>query len=54
MRGGESVKKRLTINVDEKLIEPLKIDAVKQNTSVSEIVEKLIGEYLKGKINVNK
>ena len=50
MHGGVNVKKRLTVNIDEKLIEPLKIDAVKKTISVGEIVEKLIADYLEAEI----
>ena len=41
------MKKRLTVNVDEKLVEPLKINAIKNSTTVGEIVERLIADYLK-------
>jgi len=41
------MKGRLTINIDEKLIGPLKIDAVNKKTTVGKIVEKLIADYLK-------
>ena len=45
------MKKRLTVNIDEKLIEPLKIDAVKKSTTVGEIVGKLIFDYLQIEIS---
>ena len=44
---GELVKVRLTISIDGKLKEALKIDAVKKATTAGEIVEKLIASYLK-------
>ena len=49
--GGVCVKKRLTVNIDEKLIEPIKIAAVKKATTVGGIVEKLIADYLKTELN---
>ena len=52
--GGECVKKRLTVNIDEKLIEPLKIVAIKKSTTVGEIVEVLITDYLKAQVNEEK
>ena|GEM_PF-6477397 len=41
------MRKRLTVIIDNRLIEALKIDAIVKASSVSEIVEKLIAQYLK-------
>lgn len=48
------MKKRLTVNIDEQLIEPLKIDAIKKSKTVGEIIEELIAEYLKADVNVDE
>ncbi|MCZ0754494.1 ribbon-helix-helix domain-containing protein [Anoxybacillus sp. J5B_2022] len=40
-------RKKFTTTLDEELIQKLKIQAVKEGTDVSKILEKLIEEYLK-------
>lgn len=40
-------RKKFTTTLDEQLIQQLKIQAVKEGTDVSKILEKLISEYLK-------
>jgi len=40
-------RKKFTTTLDEQLIQQLKIQAVKEGTDVSKILEKLIIEYLK-------
>jgi hypothetical protein len=39
-------RKKFTTTLDEQLIQQLKIQAVKEGTDVSKILEKLISEYL--------
>jgi len=41
------MRKKLTLSVDEKLTELMKIEAVKEKRDVSDIVEELFREYLK-------
>jgi hypothetical protein len=41
------MRKKFTTNLDEEVIKQLKIQAVKENTDASKIIEKLIIEYLK-------
>jgi predicted HicB family RNase H-like nuclease len=40
------MKQKLTLYVDEKLVQKAKVRAVLQKTSLSQIVEGLLGEYL--------
>jgi len=40
-------RKKLTLSVDERLTESIKIQAVKEKRDVSDIVEQLFREYLK-------
>lgn len=40
-------RKKFTTTLDEELIKKLKIQAVKEGTDVSKILEKLIEKYLK-------
>jgi hypothetical protein len=40
-------RKKFTTTLDEQLIQDLKIQAVKEGTDASKILEKLIAEYLK-------
>jgi len=42
-------RKKFTTTLDEELIKAVKIKAIKQNTDVSVIIEKLLLEYLKSK-----
>jgi len=42
-------RKKFTTTLDEQLIQQLKIQAVKESTNVSKILEKLISEYLEKK-----
>ena len=39
-------KARVTVNIDEALKVQLHIDAVKKKTTMSEIVERLVADYL--------
>ncbi|WP_164478691.1 hypothetical protein ABTQ33_10840 [Paucilactobacillus suebicus] len=40
------MKKKFTTTLDDKLIKRLKIDAVENNTTVADILEHLIRQYL--------
>lgn len=40
------MKKKFTTTLEEKLIEELKIKAIREKTSINHILEKLIMEYL--------
>jgi hypothetical protein len=40
-------RKKLTLSVDEQLTQSMKIQAVKENRDLSDIVEQLFREYLK-------
>ncbi len=40
-------RKKFTTSLDENIIQQLKIQAVKEGTDASKILEKLIEEYLK-------
>ena len=44
---------KFTTTLDVELLEKVKIQAVKEKTDVSKILEKLITEYLKG-VNYNE
>jgi hypothetical protein len=39
-------RKKFTTTLDEKIIQHLKIQAIKEGTDVSKIIEKLVKEYL--------
>ena len=41
------MRKKLTLSVDENLIREMKIQALKENRDVSDIVEELFKEYLR-------
>ena len=41
------VKPKFTATMDERLLEGIKIQAIKEKTSVSALIEKLVSEYLK-------
>ena len=41
------MRKKFTTTLDEELIKKIKIQAVKENTDVSKLLEKLIENYLK-------
>jgi hypothetical protein len=41
------MRRKLTLSVDEKLTEQMKIEAVKEKRDLSDIVEDLFREYLK-------
>jgi predicted HicB family RNase H-like nuclease len=47
-RKREDMKDKLNLYVDEKLIEEIKLQAVREKRSVSQIVEELIEGYLAG------
>lgn len=40
------VKQKFTATMDEHLLERIKIQAIKEKTSVSALIEKLVSEYL--------
>jgi hypothetical protein len=42
-----AMRRKLTLSVDEKLTELMKIEAVKEKRDLSDIVEELFREYLK-------
>lgn len=42
-------RKKFTTNLDEEVIKQIKLQAVKENTDVSKIIEKLLLEYIKNK-----
>ncbi|ADE54515.1 ribbon-helix-helix protein, CopG family [Coraliomargarita akajimensis] len=42
-------RKNTSLRLDDETLKALKIHAVKKDTSVQQIVEKLIRDYLKGK-----
>lgn len=39
-------RKKFTTNLDEKVIEDIKIQAIKEGTHVSKIIEKLLIKYM--------
>lgn len=41
------MKAKFTTNLDSKLLEKIKIQAVKEKTDVNKIIERLIEQYLK-------
>lgn len=41
------MRKKFTTTLDEKTIQEIKVQAIKENTDVSKLLEKLIKEYLK-------
>ena len=41
------MRKKFTTTLDEEIIKKIKIQAVKENTDVSKLLEKLIQNYLK-------
>ena len=41
------MRKKFTTTLDEEIIKKIKIQAVKENTDVSKLLEKLIKNYLK-------
>lgn len=43
-------RKKFTTTIDEELIEKIKIQAIKEKRSVSQILEELIKEYLSRKV----
>jgi metal-responsive CopG/Arc/MetJ family transcriptional regulator len=40
-------RKKFTTSLDEEVIKQLKLQAVKENTNASKIIERLVKEYLK-------
>lgn len=42
-------RKKFTTTLDEELISKIKIQAVKENTDVSKLLEKMIEDYLQNK-----
>lgn len=43
-------RKKFTTNLDEEIIKQIKLQAVRENTDVSKIIEKLLLEYIKNKV----
>ena len=41
------MRKKFTTTLDEEIIKKIKVQAVKENTDVSKLLEKLIENYLK-------
>ena len=41
------MRKKFTTTLDEEIIKKIKIQAIKENTDVSKLLEKLIENYLK-------
>ena len=41
------MRKKFTTTLDEKIIKKIKVQAIKENTNVSKLLEKLIENYLK-------
>ena len=46
------MRNRLTINIDDDLISAIKIQAIKEKRSVSEIIKILLTKYLDGEIKI--
>jgi predicted HicB family RNase H-like nuclease len=42
----KTVKKKFTTTLDDKLIKEMKIQAIKENISVSALIEKLFDNYM--------
>lgn len=42
----KAVKKKFTTTLDDKLIKEMKIQAIKENISVSALIEKLFDNYM--------
>lgn len=49
LRRKKDKRKNTSLRLDDETLKALKIHAVKKDTSVQQIVEKLIRDYLKGK-----
>jgi len=47
-------KARITVSINENLKEQLQIDAVKKKKSMSEIIEKLVANYLQVEQNTKE
>lgn len=47
-------RKKFTTNLDEEIIKNIKIQANKENTDVSKIIEKLLTKYLKAVVKNDK
>ena len=45
------MKKKFTTTLEEDIIRDIKIQAIKENRSVAELLEKLISEYMKKESN---
>ena len=41
------MRKKFTTTLDEEIIKKIKVQAIKENTNVSKLLEKLIENYLK-------
>lgn len=43
---GDNMRKKFTTTIDSEVLQAIKIQAVKENTDVSKLIEKLMVEYL--------
>ena len=50
--GDRSLKHKFTLNIDEQLVEEIKIQAVREKRTVGEITEQLYREYLDRHVKV--
>jgi hypothetical protein len=46
-QGGALWQEKITASLDEEVMKQLKLQAVKENTDASKIIERLVKEYLK-------
>lgn len=47
--GKKDKRKNTSLRLDDATLKALKIEAVKKDTSIQQILEKLVKDYLKGK-----
>jgi len=50
---GAYMKQKITISIDDDMIEDIKIEAIKRKTNVSAIINALIKMFLDDKIEIN-
>lgn len=43
------MKVKFTTNINEKILKEIKMEAIKENRNVNEIIEELLKKYLEGK-----